>query len=632
MAHCGNRLSTIIQIQTDLFGRVKIVKRIALLAAISAMATTAWAQENASINYRVSFENAVHHEAQITATYRDIGDAPLELRMSRSSPGRYALHEFAKNIYSVSAVDGGGRPLVVQANDPYAWRVSDHDGTVAITYTLYADRADGTYSQIDRTHAHLNMPATFIWARGFEDSPITLALEPFARNWKAATQLTPTRRSMTFRAPNLQYFLDSPTELSDFDMRQWTIGDGTDRQTIRLAVHHEGDASDVDIFTEKAKKIVAEQIKVFGEAPRFDYGEYTFIADYLPHASGDGMEHRNSTILTSSNGLYENDFAQLGTLSHEFLHAWNVERIRPAALEPFDFFNANPTTSLWFAEGFTSYYGPLTIRRAGENTLRDYVDNLGATLSFIINAPGRAYRAPVEMSLRAPFTDAATAIDPTNDSNVFLSYYPYGAMIALAMDLSIRQEFEGLSLDNFMQHLWQNFGKSETPYTHDDLRKALADITGDTDFATDFFANYIESGDLPDYAPLLAQAGLKLQPAHAGDASLGRIRFDDDADGLVIAANTLVGTPLYDAGLDRGDKLLRLGRFKLDDQRDWDRAMGRHAPGDTVTIIYQQRGSEVRREITFAEDPTLEIILYEDADLPLSQAQKDFREAWLGNQ
>lgn len=602
----------------------------ATFAAIAFLTTPAWAQSNASVDYRVSFENAVHHEAQITATFSDIGDAPLELRMSRASPGRYALHEFAKNVYSVSAVDGSGESLMVVADDPYSWRVSDHDGTVAFTYTLFADHADGTYSQIDRTHAHLNMPATFVWARGLEGAAITLAFEPAMRNWKAATQLLPTRRAMTFRAPNLQYFLDSPTELSNFDMRQWTIGDGGDRQTIRLAVHHDGDASDVDIFTEKAKKVVAEQIKVFGEAPKFDHGEYTFIADYLPYADGDGMEHRNSTILTSSSGLYETEYAQLGTLSHEFIHAWNVERIRPAALEPFDFFKTNPTTNLWFAEGFTSYYGPLTIRRAGESSMSDYLSNIGGTLSYIINAPGRTYRAPVAMSLRAPFTDAATSVDPTNDRNVFLSYYSYGAMIAVALDLSIRKEFDGLSLDSFMQHLWQEYGVGEKPYRHEDLRKALADVTGDTNFAEQFFANFIEASDLPDYAPLLAQAGLKLQLAQADGAYLGSARFDDNADGLVISANTLVGTPLYAAGLDRGDKILRIGRFKLDDKRDWDRVIGRHKPGDSVTIVYQQRGEEIRQEITFKENPELEIILFEDADLPVSQAQQDFRDAWLG--
>ncbi|MEO1241745.1 MAG: PDZ domain-containing protein [Pseudomonadota bacterium] len=606
------------------------MKKLAALAALTVLTTPVFGQEGAAIDYRVSFENAVHNEAEITVLFRDIGDAPLDLRMSRSSPGRYALHEFAKNVYAVSAVDGAGRPLDVTRTDPYSWRVAGHDGAATVTYTLYADRADGTYSQIDLTHAHLNMPATFIWARGFEDRPITLAFEPAQRNWKAATQLPATRRAMTFRAPNLQYFLDSPTELSNFDLRQWTIGDGANRQTIRLAVHHDGEPGDVDIFTEKAKKVVAEQIKIFGEAPEFDYGVYTFIADYLPHASGDGMEHRNSTILTRTDGLYESDFAHLGTLSHEFFHAWNVERLRPAELEPFDFFRANPTPSLWFAEGFTSYYGPLAIRRAGESTPGDYAKKLSQPLNTLINSPARRFGGPMDMSLRAAFVDAARAVDPTNDRNTFFSYYPYGAMIALALDLTIRERFEGLSLDDYMRHLWDTHGRAEIPYTHEDLKTALGEVTGDAEFATDFFTRYIENSEAADYEFLLAQAGLKLQPANDGDAYLGRAFFDKDADGLVLSRNSLIGGPLYGAGLDRGDQILGVGRFKTDDERDWKRAMKRHKPGDTVTIIFRQRGQERQAQITFVEDPKIEVLLFEDADLPLSEAQKIFREAWLG--
>lgn len=606
------------------------MRALSFAAALAAATTPVLGQTNASVDYRVTFENAVHHEAQITVSFRNIGDEPLKLRMSRSSPGRYALHEFAKNVYSVSAVGRDGQSLEISRDDPYSWRIADHDGAATVTYTLFADRADGTYSQIDETHAHLNMPATFMWASGLEDRPIILSFESPQRNWKAATQLPKTRGRMNFSAPNLQYFLDSPVELSNFDLREWTIGEGENRQTIKLAVHHDGEAGDVDILAEKTKKVVAEQIKVFGQAPKFDYGEYIFIADYLPHASRDGMEHRNSTILTHNKGLHQEEYSQLGTISHEFIHVWNVERLRPAELEPFDFFRANPTPSLWFAEGFTSYYGPLTIRRAGESTVEKYASDLGKRLTSVINAPGRSYDAPVGMSRRAAFVDAARTVDPTNNRNIFVSYYSYGAMIGLALDLTLRKQFEDVSLDDYMRHLWSTYGVTETPYTHEDLRQALANVTGDALFAEAFFSNYIENGDLPDYTPLLAQAGLKLQLAHKGDAYLGRPQFDEDADGLVISSNTLEDSPLYKAGINRGDQIMRVGRFKIKDKDDWERALKRHEPGDTVTIISQQR-DEVREDnITFVENPALEIVPFEDENLEITEAQQAFRNAWLG--
>ncbi|HEX7918233.1 MAG TPA: hypothetical protein VF454_02465, partial [Gemmatimonadales bacterium] len=178
-----------------------------------------------TVRYDISFPNTVHHEAQVTATWRTRPATPLIVRMSRSSPGRYALHEFAKNVYGVSATDGQGRPLTITRNDPYQWRVAaGRDGVVKFTYTLFADRADGTYSQFDLTHAHMNMPATFAWAVGKDHSPIAVRFHaPEGSNWKVASQLRPTADPFYYTAVDLQYFMDSPTELSDYMLRTWTV-------------------------------------------------------------------------------------------------------------------------------------------------------------------------------------------------------------------------------------------------------------------------------------------------------------------------------------------------------------------------------------------------------------------------
>lgn len=141
--------------------------------------------------------------------------------MSRSSPGRYATHEFAKNVYAVRATDAAGRPLTMERASPQEWRVTGHAGTVVFSYTLFADRADGTYAGIDETRAHLNIPATFAWAVGFESRPIQVTFHPANPNWKIATQLQPTANPWTFRAPNFQYFMDSPTHLGELDIREW---------------------------------------------------------------------------------------------------------------------------------------------------------------------------------------------------------------------------------------------------------------------------------------------------------------------------------------------------------------------------------------------------------------------------
>ncbi len=582
------------------------------------------------VEYEISFENAVHHEARVTVTWRDIGDEPLQMRMSRSSPGRYAIHEFAKNVYQVDVVNGRGQPLKFSRPNPYQWDVSGHDGTVTASYTLYADMIDGTYSGIDLTHAHLNAPATFMWARGFDERSIEITFNPGHHNWRAGTQLVPTDDPWVFTAPNLQYFMDSPVEFSDFSERSWQITSNGKTQTIRLLVHHQGNDDDMDSYTEKAKKVVDAQIAIFGEAPTFDYGEYIFIADYLPWADGDGMEHRNSTILTSANSLNQSDFSALDTLSHEFIHAWNAERIRPSRLEPFDFEQANMSLNLWFVEGFTSYYGPLAIRRAGESSLTDYAEEIAYNINAVSFYPGRSFASSQGMSIQAPFVDAATSVDPTNFSNTFISYYTYGAAIGLALDLTLREKFTGESLDTYMQKVWQRYGVTETPYTTDDLREVLAEVTGAPAFARSFFARYVTGQELPDYKALLANAGMLLCPKNPDQATAGPVSLKFDGKSALIRHNTIIGSPLYEAGLDRGDEILSIDRLTINNQSQWDHAVKRYKPGESASISYIQRGITREATLNFTQDKTLEVVTYESGGLTPGESQLAFRRAWLG--
>ena len=602
-----------------------------ILAALSLgfAAGPGLAQTAPPVRYDLSFDNAVHHEARITVTYRDVGLAPVRFEMSRSSPGRYAIHEFAKNVYSVSAVDGAGNPLTVERTDPYGWTVAGHDGTVSVTYTLFGDRADGTYAQIDAAHAHLNMPASLLWARGFDDRPVELRFQSPDPDWRIATQLAPTADPAVFTAPNLQYLMDSPTELSDHKVREWTVDDAGVARTIRIALHDPGTDEQADIFAARARLVVDQLIAVFGDVPDFDYGTYTFLADYLPQVSGDGMEHRNSTVLSGSRSLAEADYSQIGTLSHEFFHAWNVERIRPAELEPFDFTRANPTPSLWFAEGFTNYYGPLAIRRAGVSTVDAFLANVGGQFNAVLNSPARAYGSPQEMSLRAPFVDAATAIDPTNP-NVFVSYYTWGAALALSLDLSLRDRFDGVTLDDYMRWMWRHHGVNEVPYTPDDLRKGLAAVTGDQAFADAFFALAVEGSELPELQPMLAQAGILMRPRNATGAWAGPVRLQVTGQTVRLAGAAVPGTPLYAAGLESGDEIVSVGDTVIDSQAHWDDALKALTPGDTVAVRFIQRGTERTGRLTLANDPNVELVRVETTGAQPTAEQLAFRTAWLG--
>ncbi|MEJ7665795.1 MAG: hypothetical protein WKG07_42890 [Hymenobacter sp.] len=296
-----------------------------------------------AVRYAVSFPNAVHHETRIMATFAGLpAGQKLLVRMARSSPGRYALHDFVKNVYYTVATDGAGQLLPVSRPDPYSWEVTPGaDGTVQFSYTLYGDRTDGTFAGIDQQHAHLNMPATLLlrargWKTGRPRSSLSLPA-----GWKAATQLRATGDDKTtFTAPNLQYLMDSPTVLGTPQLlHTWQDGG----RNFEMATYYNGPAAEVDAFVKKTQKVVREAAGVFnGELPQFDFGRYTFLADYLPQASGDGMEHRNSTSLTSPLPLREEGgLRNLGTVAHEFFHAYNTERIRAQGLEPFDFQRVN---------------------------------------------------------------------------------------------------------------------------------------------------------------------------------------------------------------------------------------------------------------------------------------------------
>ena len=263
------------------------------MAGVPALAQTA--APGAPVRYTVSFPNAVHHEARISTTFSGLPSGPLRVRMARSSPGRYSLHDFAKNVYYVVATDTKNKPLAINRPDPYSWDVTPGaDGTVIFNYTLYGDRSDGTYVGIDQQHAHLNAPASFCYALGLETRACEVKFEPLP-GWKIATQLRPSGDKGNYLAPNLEYLMDSPVLLGAITTKSWQEGE----QTIEMATLYQGPATEVDEFVKTTQKIVREEQAIFGELPQFDFTRYTFLGDSLGQAVGDGMDHRNSTSLTS---------------------------------------------------------------------------------------------------------------------------------------------------------------------------------------------------------------------------------------------------------------------------------------------------------------------------------------------
>jgi predicted metalloprotease with PDZ domain len=571
--------------------------------------------------YSISFENAVHHEARIVATFSNLDDAPMEIRMSRTSPGRYAIHNFAMNVCAVRATDSKGRELEIYRPNPQQWDILGHDGTVVFEYTLFANRGDGTYSQVDDTHAILNIPSTFVYPRDYMHRPVQVTFDVREDlNWKVATQLKREGRS-TYSAPDGYYFMDSPVLISDYHLREEMVDD----QLIRLAIQTPANDNEINEYFSKVMAIVETQRDIFGALPTFDFGEYTFLAVYMPNASRDGMEHRNSTIITNrkptEDALGE---TSIGTVSHEFFHIWNVERIRPASLEPFDFEEANMSSELWFAEGFTSYYTGLSLVRAGIRTEQEYVEGLSNSINRVFNSPGIEFFNPIEMSQKAPFVDAATSIDPNNFTNTFVSYYTYGSVLGLALDLSLRTRLDNKNLDEFFRLIWERYGETEIPYSIKDIKALLIEYT-DAQFATNFFDRYIYDSEMPDFEGLFRQVGVQFELDKPQEGWLGNT-ISEYEDGFRLTGNARIGTPLYEAGIQSTDMIISVAGRRLSSGDDVQEIIASRRPGQTVNIEFERWGEEKTVRVRLAQNPNFKTEMIRRP----SRLARDLRDNWLG--
>ena len=608
-----------------------------MLTFVLALTFAAAAAAQQPVQYRASFPAPEHHYADVEVTFAGVPAGTLELRMSRSSPGRYAIHEYAKNVFDVKVVDGKGKPLSFVRPNPYQWNVAGHDGTVKVNYKVFGNHVDGTYLGIDSSHAHMNIPATFMWARGFDMRPIRITfVPPKGSTWKVATQLFPTTDPFTFTAPNFQYFMDSPTEMSDWGLRSFKVKNPDGKEfEIRAAVHHDGPDTALDDYIAGTEKIVREQGAIFGEYPEFDTGFYVFLGDYLPWGGGDGMEHRNSTVVASPTSFKTPGAARgaLGTVSHEFFHAWNVERIRPKSLEPFNFEEANISGELWIAEGFTQYYGSLVMGRAGLRPAEQTMLSLANSALGVATSPARQFRTVVEMSQHAPYSDAARSVDETNFSYSFISYYTYGSALALALDLELRGRSNGkLSLDDYMRAMWKVHGKPSSqpglvpkPYTLQDAQDRLAEVSGDKKFAADFFARFVTGCEAPDYAALLKPAGVVVRKrSQAGWTGMTMDRQDATKVGGLVA----FGTPAFAAGIDGGDTILSVNGKAFTNLPE---VLKDRKPGDALEVeLKRPSGQVVKTTLTLGEDPALQAATIESTGGTLTPEQKAFRDAWLG--
>ncbi|HEY0779856.1 MAG TPA: hypothetical protein VGD56_17960 [Gemmatirosa sp.] len=485
------------------------------------------------IAYTVGMPDPATHLFEIGVEVRGALPDTLRLVLPVWSPGRYARVDFARNVQGFAADDGNGRALRWTKLGGSTWGVMT-DGAAGrraarVRYRVYADNLSGTYSVLDTAHANWNGAGLFVYPEGHKPDPVTLAIRP-PTEWRVLNgpqgnpqrEVASTDGTVAFRFPNYDEMIDAPTEVAPaahVSVDSFTV----DGRRYRVVLHHNGplDAGVRRHFVDGARAIVARENRVIAPPP---LTQYTFLA-HAGYGGGDGMEHLTSTEIITPRPLTDTAAADrfLGTVAHEYFHTWNVKRVRPAALGPFDYTEAQYEPSLWVAEGWTQYYGDITPARVGIETHAAYYAALARTLQTLSTSPARLERSPRAASFDAPFFDGGRAPMDVNAGATFVTYYYAGEARALALDLMIRGRSAGArSLDDVLRALkhrsWDapraSYYLEGRGYTETDVERAASDVAG-TDLHG-WFERYVGGTEDLAWGDLLHTVGLTL--ATDGDA------------------------------------------------------------------------------------------------------------------
>lgn len=476
------------------------------------------------------------------------------------TPGSYMVREFARHVQDFAAQDASGRALQWEKINKNSWRVATNGAREwRATYRVYANELSVRTNQLNSDHAFWNNAALLMYLEGFLNAPSTLhILAP--QPWKVATGLpvAPGQKN-TFRAENFDVLYDSPVEVSSFRTLSFEVKGVPHRIVI------DGDGNyDPERMRRDVQKIVEASVELMGgEIP---YRDYTFIL-HLRANTGGGLEHLNSTALGFRRFNFKPEIGYrsfLSLVAHEFFHLWNVKRIRPDALGPFDYTKENYTKLLWVAEGITSYYENIVLRRAGLITDKEFLASSATAFQNLQKIPGRQVMSAEEASFDSWIKYYR---QDENSVNSQVDYYDKGAIVGLLLDLEIRKLSNGSkSLDDVMRYLYTDFYKKDRNYTPADFQRVSELMAGSS--LEQFFADYVRGRAELDYNRALNAAGLRLDTSGAtsnakpeAQAYLGA-DLVQEGDRLTVS-RVYAGSPAYEQGLNTGDQIVALDNMRV---------------------------------------------------------------------
>ena len=537
--------------------------------------------------FTVSMAQPHTHYYHVVFRCEGMGAGPLDFKMPAWTPGYYWIMDYAKNVLNFHAEDGAGNPLAWRKTAKNTWQVdSGESSAVTVSYDVYAFRRSVADSFLDDRRAFIAPAGVFMHVGDRIGQPVFVTFEPNKTGDRISTGLDPAEgKPNTFYAPDFDVLYDCPILIGGQEILTFEV------QGIphTIAIENLG-SFDRDRFVSDIKKIVESAVKFIGEIP---YRHYTFI---MMDQGGGGLEHLNSMAVFSNPSGWSNPRSYQGWLSfiaHEYFHLYNVKRIRPVALGPFDHDKENYTTMLWVSEGFTVYYEYLILRRGGLMSREGFFEQVRRYIAGYENRPGRLFQSAAESSYDTwmKFFDRNE-----NSANTTISYYSKGAALGLLLDLKIRHESKNRkSLDDVMRTLYGKFHKEKKRgFTDREFREVCEEAAGCG--LSEIFDDYAATVKEIDYPKYFAYAGLEIDvtPRKLPGVFFGASTRTED--GNLIISSVEWNSPAQQGGLSAQDEIFALDGLRAT-ARTLDRFFDAKKPGDRICVLIARRGMIQEKEI-----------------------------------
>jgi predicted metalloprotease with PDZ domain len=594
-------------------------KKKSLFGVVILLSLGLTAKSQVKIGFEVSFTEPQAHYAEVEMNISGINKDYVDVKMPVWAPGSYLVREFSKNVEGFKA-SAAGKPVKFEKVRKNIWRIYGAKANqLKVNYRVYANEVSVRTSFIDASHAFLSSTGIFMYPDGHLKSPSTVKVIPFQGWSKVSTGLEPVAgQQFTYTAKDFDILYDSPLEVGNQDIFDFTASGVKHEVAMYGGGNYDKERLKVDMA-----KIVEQGTAIYGENPN---KHYTFIVHNFERGGG-GLEHLNSTVLGASRNQYNNERGYNGFLdlvAHEYYHLWNVKRLRPVALGPFDYDNEVYTTNLWIAEGFTAYYENKLTHRAGFNDQLTFVNKLAAAVAAVENTPG----ARVQSAAMASYDAWIKQYRPDeNSNNSSISYYSKGEVIGLMMDLAIANATKGAkSLDDVMKAMYLQCKAQGKGYTDAEFKAMVEKVSG-ISFTT-FWDKYVTGTEPADYTTYFGYAGVKIKNENEGTSVPYLGVASRKVEGRMFITAVSRNSAAWTSGLNVNDELISINGVPVEAAIERMPELTSKKVGDVVVIKVARDGKLVDFNVTLKANPSIKLVA--EIDQNATPVQKAVLKRWAG--